>query len=101
MNPLASTATPILSSPKPAEFGRRPTATSTFSNVICFSGTSPSSVTWTPPLASASLATFVFKKMLANSFLSRACSGCTRSGSTPGNRFGVSSTTVTFVPRAA
>ena len=88
--PLSSTLTFVFSRPRLAEFGRRPTETSTRSNVCSsrFGRPSPSSVDLDALLRRPSCATtFVFEQDRCRSvFSSRCARSVTRSRSAPGSR---------------
>src|SRR5687767_3753147 len=109
MNPFASTLTAVASRPGIFEFGRRPTATSTRSNTCSdvepgcplLPLEDPSNVTRIPFASSATLVTFVFTMIEANTFSSRLCRTFTRSRSAPGRSPAVISTTDTLLPSVA
>ena len=88
----------VRSSPSPELAGRRPTATSTRSNV---SVSLPSKRASIAAPFSRSEATFVPRRIFAKSFSHRRASGWTSARSTPGRSPSVISTSVTLLPSAA
>ena len=99
--PLRSTSAFVRSSPIPALFGRRPTATSTRSNACSVFWPSFSKATAIPPPASRIPATLVWRWIASKIFSTRAASSLTRSRSAPGSSPSVNSTTVTRLPSSA
>ena len=105
IKPRAFTLTFVRSRPGIAEFGRRPTDTSTRSNVRSLGASagspSPSNVTASPSFASFRPTTLVLRSTASDIDSIRRARILTRSRSAPGSSPLVISTTVTFVPSAA